>query len=237
MRTVREYGLRLILFVLAFLSIGAAQPPDAGALIGRVDAANHARYEHVLAYTVTEHYTVYRGDDTAHPAAEMTVLTTYSKASGKSYAIQSQSGSGIILRFGLRPLLENEKAINNPVTVQNSWFSPANYDMRSKPDGARQIGGRDCVALAISPKRKAPNMIEGTLWVDPRDGTIAQVEGIASKSPTPLAGTTRMMRQYTNIDGYSMATHARAESHSALIGRTVVLIDYSGYKLQTTPAR
>lgn len=237
MHRVCQYGLRLNLITVALLSIGAAQQPDAGAVIARIDAANHARYDHVLSYTVTEHYTVYRGENTAHPAAEMTVISTYNKATGKSYAIQSQSGSGVILRFGLRPLLDHEKAINNPSTVQNSWFSSANYDMRFKPDGARQIGGRDCVAFAITPKKKAPNMIEGTLWVDPRDGTIAQVEGIASKKPNPFAGTTRMMRQYTNTDGYSMATHARAESQSALFGRTVVLIDYSGYKLQTTPAR
>ena len=41
-----------------------------------------------------------------------------------------------------------------------------------------------------------------------------------------------MMRQYTNIDGYSMAIHARAESDSALLGRTVVTIDYSNYNLK-----
>jgi hypothetical protein len=41
-----------------------------------------------------------------------------------------------------------------------------------------------------------------------------------------------MMRQYTNINGYSMAVHARAESDSALFGRTVVMIDYSDYKLE-----
>lgn len=230
------------LFAVGLLSaispcLCVAEQPDVNALIRRIDAANYARYEHVLAYTVTEHYTVLRGNDSDHPAAEMTVVTTYRKAAGKSYTIQSHSGSGIILRFGLRPLLDSEKAINNPATVQNSWFSSANYDMKLKLDPLQRIGGRDCVALAITPKRKAPNMIEGTLWVDPRDGTIAQVEGIASKRPNPLAGNTHMMRQYTNIDGYAMAIRARAESDSALIGRTIVLIDYSGYHLQLTPEK
>lgn len=137
----------------------------------------------------------------------------------------------------MRHLLDNEKAINNPATVQDSWFSSANYDMKLKPDPLQRISGRDCVTVSINPKRKAPNMIEGTLWVDPRDGTIAQVEGTASKKPSPFAGTTHVMRQYSKIDGYAMATHARAESRSALIGRTVVLIDYSDYHLKTTPAK
>lgn len=227
------------LFKVALLSASlcAAQKPDADALIRRIDAANQSRYDHVLAYTVTEHYTVLRGNETGRPAAEMTVLTTYRKATGKSYTVKSQSGSGMILRFGLRPLLENEKTINNPATVRNSWFSSANYEMKLRPDPPTRIGGRDCLALAITPKRKAPNMIDGTLWVDPLDGTIAQVEGIASKRPNPLAGPTHMMRQYTNIQGYAMATHARAESDGALIGRTVVLIDYSDYHLETEPEK
>lgn len=41
-----------------------------------------------------------------------------------------------------------------------------------------------------------------------------------------------MMRHYSNIDGYSMAMHARAESDSFLVGRIVVVIDYSDYHLQ-----
>jgi outer membrane lipoprotein-sorting protein len=220
--------------VLAFAAAWStvpAQSTDATTLIRRIDAANHARYDHVLSYTVTEHYAVIRGDDQSHPAAEMTVLTTYKKGEGKTFEIKSQSGSELILRFGLRPLLDNEKALNNPATVESSWFSSANYDMKLNPGPPQRIGDRDCVALSITPRHKAPNMVEGTLWVDPRDGTIAQVEGTASKSPNPVAGTTHMMRQYTNIQGYSMATHARAESNSALIGRTVVLIDYSDYHL------
>jgi len=214
-----------------FAAVGQAVDQDA--LVRRVDAANHARYDHVLSYTVTEHYRVFRGNDLAHPAAEMTVLTTYTKGVGKSYEVKSQTGSALILRFGLKPLLENEKALNNPATVENSWFSSANYEMKVKVGATQRIGERDCVALAITPKRKAPNMVEGTLWVDPRDGTIAQVEGVGTKSPNPLSGPAKMMRQYVNIDGYSMAVHARAESDSAVIGRSVMVIEYSDYRVKT----
>ena len=41
-----------------------------------------------------------------------------------------------------------------------------------------------------------------------------------------------MMRQYTQLEGYPMAMHARAESNSMFFGRTVVTIDYSDYQLQ-----
>jgi hypothetical protein len=214
-----------------------APEPDANAVIHMIDAEVQNRFQTVLGFTDVEHYQVFRGADETHAVAEMTAKDTYRKGVGKTYTVLSRSGSEVIQRFGLQPLLENEERINNPATVAQSWFTSANYGMKLKPGGIQHLNGRDCFALSIDPRQKAPYMIEGTLWVDARDGSIAQVEGVASKSPSPFARTTHMMRQYTQIDGFPMATHARAESSSLLFGRTVVLIDYSDYNLQLAPHR
>jgi hypothetical protein len=212
-----------------------AQQPSEGDVIRMVDAAVRARVDNVLGFTDIEHYTVYRGNEQTHPAAEMTARDSYTKGAGKTYTILAQSGSGIVQKFGLKPLLDNETALNKPGNVEQSWFTSANYDMKLKSPRPVQINGRSCYALSIRPRHRAPHMVDGTLWVDAKDGTIVQVEGIASKSPSPFAGTTHMMRQYTIIGGYAMATHARAESKSALFGRTVIVIEYSDYKLQLRP--
>ena len=215
------------------LSVLRAQAPDAaGAIIHALDAENQSRYAHVLSFTDVEHYAVFRGDDQVHPAAEMTVRITYRKEIGKSYQILSQSGSELVMKYGLHPLLDNEKAMNNPARVAQSWFTSANYEMKLKPGVTRSIDGRPCLALAVTPLHKGPNMIEGTLWIDVHDHTLAEVEGIASEKPSIFAGKTHMMRSYTNMQGYAMATHARAESSSMLFGRTVVTIDYSDYHFQ-----
>lgn len=209
-----------------------AQAPNAAAKIQALDAENHSRYEHVLSFTDVEHYLVFRGDDQAHPVAEMTVRMTYKKGIGKNYEILSQSGSGLIMKYGLVPLLDNEKAINNPARVAQSWFTSTNYSMKLKPGVTQNINGRPCLAMAIAPLHKGPGMIDGTLWIDMRDQTLVEVEGIASQKPSVLAGKTHMMRLYTNMRGYAMATHARAESNSMLFGRTVITIDYSDYHFQ-----
>ena len=80
--------------------------------------------------------------------------------------------------------------------------------------------------------QNAPNMIDGNLWIDLRDHTLVKVEGVASQKPSVFAGTTHMMRKYTNMHGYAMATHARAESSSLLFGKTVVTVDYTDYHFQ-----
>ena len=216
---------------LCFLLPAAGQPSDSARVIHLVDAAVQARVENVLAFTDVEHYAVYRGKDQAHPVAEMTVRDSYKKGAGKTYTILSQSGSSIVQKFGLQPLLESETRINQPANVASSWFTSANYDMQLKSVGIQHLNGRACYALAIAPRRQAPNLIDGTIWVDASDGTLVKIDGVASKSPSVFAGTTHMMREYRNIEGFAMATHARAESSSFLFGRTVVLIDYSDYHL------
>jgi hypothetical protein len=227
--------MALIIAVGLQAATATAQQPDQSAVIRSIDAAVAARFDNVLGFTDVEHYSVYRGDDETHPAAEMTVRDTYKKGVGKEYTVLSESGSDIILRFGLRPLIENEKTINLSGNVEKSWFTSANYEMTLKPGSPvdiEKLNGRDCYVLAVKPKGEAPNLIVGTIWADVNDGTLVQIQGVASKSPSAFAGTTHMMRQYANVNGFSMAMHARAESTSMLFGRTVVTIDYSGYELQ-----
>lgn len=206
-------------------------------IVAGIDSAVQARVANVASFTDIERYDVYRGQDETNPAAEITAKVTYRKGVGKSYTILSQTGSAVIRKFGLMPLLDNEKEINQPGNVEKSWFTSANYDMKLKSGAAEPVGGRACYALAIKPKRKAPNLIDGTLWVDARDFSIVRVQGIASRKPSIFAGVTHMMRDYMNIDGYPMATHARAESDSRWIGRTVVTINYSDYHLEIRSAR
>ena len=194
----------------------AAQAPDQAAIIRQIDAAVAARVDNVLDFTDVEHYSVYRGGDETHPVAEMTVRDHYKKGVGKDYTVLSQSGSGMILHFGLKPLIDNEKTINLPGNWEKSWFTSANYEMKLKPGGVQKLNGRDCYVLAITPRGEAPNLIIGTLWADAKDGSLVQIDGVASKSPSAFAGTTHMMRQYAQhrrlLHGHACAR--RVEQHA-----------------------
>ena len=220
--------------LLACLPIKAlhAPQPDEASVIRGVDAAVKARVDTVAGYTVTEHYAVYRGKDETHPAAEMTVKTVYRRDTGKNYTIVSESGSEFILKHVLGTLLDDEKNINLPGIREHSWFTSANYEMQLKPGGVQRLDGRDCLALAIVPRRKATNMIEGTLWVDAKDGSIVRIEGTASQNPSVFTGPAMVVREYANVNGFAMATQARAVSDSFLLGRTIVIVDYRNYEIQ-----
>lgn len=223
--------------ILAFLGTmtAPAQQVSAASLIQQVDASVKARTDNVEGYAVTEHYAVYRSNDEIHPVAEMTVITTYQKDSGKSYNIVSQTGSEIIRNFVLDAILNNEKLLNQPGIREGTWITSANYEMTLKPGGTQRLDGRDCFVVTLTPKRKADYLIEGILWVDAKDGSIVQVQGKASKSSSVFTGPTQVVRQYENIGGFAQATHVRAVSNSFMLGQTIVKIDYQNYHIQLRP--
>jgi hypothetical protein len=127
--------------------------------------------------------------------------------------------------------LNAESRLSQPGALEQTWFTTENYEMKLKSPQPESLDGRQCYEITIAPRHKAPNAIKGTLWVNAEDGSIVKVEGVASRRPSILAGRTTMMREYRKVNGYAMATHARAESNSHFIGRTVVTVEYSQYHL------
>jgi hypothetical protein len=212
-----------------------AQQVDTASVIQKVDVAVKARIKNVAGYTVTEHYAVYRYKDESHPVAEMTVITTYRKAAGKSYEMVSQTGSKIIQKLVLGAILDNEKHLNEPGIREGAWITSANYQMKLKPGEIQMLSGRDCLVLTLIPKRKESYLVEGTLWVDATNGSIVQLQGTTSGSSSVFTGPTQVMRQYAIVGGYSQATHVRAVSNSFLFGETIVTVDYQDYHIQLRP--
>jgi len=194
-----------------------------------IDASGHAREDHLLGYTVMEHYAVFRKHDEQHPAAEMVLKTTYQRDLGKNFAVVSSSGS-LLMRKLLDEVLATEKKMTQPSNRVTALITPANYEMSVK--GPAVVDGRNCIVLALKPRRESPYLFSGTLWVDAQNQAIVQLEGVAAKSPSVLSGPTQISRQYVVIDGFPMAAHARAVSTSSLLGQTVIKIDYSGYQIQ-----
>jgi hypothetical protein len=234
----KQWSCAALLFLFFLLAIRVpAQQPDEATVIRGVDAAVKTRLDHIAGYTVHEHYAVFRDNDETHPVAEMMVKTVYRQETGKSYTILTQSGSSIIRSQVIGRLLDNEKTINQPGNRELSWLTSANYEMKVKSGGTQLLDGRACFVIALTPRRKTPYLVDGTLWVDSKDYQIVQIQGVGSKSPSILTGPVQMMRQYTEIDGWAMATHARAVSNSFLFGQTVVKIDYQDYAIEPRPVK
>lgn len=236
---VRRPASRLLIAIYAaaiqfgFTSPVFSQTGEADVIRG-IDASVAARDENLTSYTVTEHYSVFRNQDKVHPAAEMTVKTTYQKSSGKSYEVLNQSGSELILKQVLGRVLDSEKTLTEPSNRATALITSANYVMHVK--GREVVDGRDCIALSIAPRRSDRYLFQGELWVNALDYSIVQLAGVTAKSPTVLAAPAQVSRHYATVDGLPMATHATATSASWLLGQTTIEIDYSDYQMELRAA-
>jgi hypothetical protein len=226
--TIQTVTMSLIT-VFLFSARGVTQSADSKQTIDKIDASVAAREKNLLEYTVTELYRVYRSGDKTHPAAEMTVKTTYRKESGKNYVILSQSGSELMLKEVLGRILDSERLMTQPANRTQAVLTTANYSMAVKGDDT--VDGRACRAVTIVPKKSSPYLFRGTIWVDAQDGSIVRLEGVASKSASVFAGATQISRRYANVNGLPMATHAEAVAGSWLLGQTTIDIEYSGYEM------
>jgi hypothetical protein len=225
--------------LISLAAIGApllSQVPDIKTVIQGVDASVKNRVDRIADYTVTEHYVVFRGKD-EHPAAEMMVQTVYRKESGKSYTILSQNGSSIWRSEVLGTLLDHEKKMSQPGNVETALINSSNYEMKLDASPHESLYGHDCLVIDINPRRNSEYLFKGKLWVDAHDFAIVQLKGTASKSATILAKAAEVSRQYTEIEGLPMAMHAEAVSGSALLGPTIVKVDYLNYKIDLSGSR
>jgi len=228
-----RFAIKFILVICISLTvIQAQQSPDVSTIIRGVDASVKDRLNRLAAYSVTEHYLVFRGHDETKPAAEMLVKTTYRKETGKSYEILSQSGSSLWRNEVLKTLLENEQRMSQPGNVETALVNSSNYDMKLDKNAAQFLNGRECLVLDITPRRNSQYLFKGMLWVDAHDYSIVQLKGTAAKSAFFLANAAQVSRLYTEIDSLPMATHAEAVSGSTLLGQTVIKVDYNGYQVQ-----
>lgn len=230
----RRTRLLIAAFLLLSLSlfVSSAQTPDLPTVVHGVDSSVKDRLDRLASYTVTEHYAVFRGHDTSKPAAEMVVKTTYRKETGKSYQVLSQSGSSLWRNEVLKTLLENERRMSQPGNAETALINSSNYEIKFDKNAAQSLNGRQCLLLDITPRRRSEYLFKGLLWVDAHDFAIVQLKGTAAKSAVFIANAAEVTRQYAEVENLPMATHAEAVSGSALLGQTVVKVDYSDYKIQ-----
>jgi len=202
-------------------------------IIQRIDDAVYRRFNAISGYTVQEQYNLYRNAD-PNPAAQETIKTTYTRSVGKEYIAIAQSGSAVLRSAVIDHVLAGEKEVNLAANREGALITSKNYDLDPQP-GIVEKNSRQCILVTLKPLRKSTHLFTGKMWIDASDFTVVRLEGTPSESPSAFAGHTTVARDYIQVDGFSMATHAEAHSHSFLFGDTTLKIDYTNYKIDLAP--
>jgi hypothetical protein len=223
---IRGFTLPAYLCLLVTLSAFSQTPP--ADLVQRVDDSEFARETDLPGYTVTERYTVFRNGN-SEPAATATVETVYKRGQGKTYTVQSRTGSTFLQKYLIDRVIAEQQGISKGDARRNALITSENYTMQFVRE--ERLEGRDCLVLRLTAKRKTPYLLNGQIWVDSHNYHLVRVKGHPSAMPSIWTGLPEIQRDYQELHGYPLASSSRSQSKRPMIGTTVLQIDYENYRI------
>ena len=97
----------------------------------------------------------------------------------KKFVITSESGSGLVRRMALNPVVASEIEAASGKQHQDSSTIPANYTFELL--GEQQVGPYECFLVRAVPKRVDKDLFEGDVWIDTQDYSIVRIAGHPAK--------------------------------------------------------
>jgi hypothetical protein len=224
-------GCAVLFFVGAALWPAHANTPSPASLplaqiLTSMEHHNQIQREALKHYRAVRQYDVeYRGITTI--AARMLVEFDYDAASGKSFRIVSQSGSGILSEKILKRAMDSE--IEASKDNGASALTPANY--RFQFEGSESLNGRPAYILSVEPLTGSKFLYRGKIWVDATDFAVAKIEAAPAKNPSFLISRTLIRWTYAKTGNYWMPQQSHSESKVRIGGTAVLTIDYGAYQI------
>jgi hypothetical protein len=172
-------------------------------------AENQARFR---SYIVTRDYELF-GKERAKTKSHVIADISFVPPATKKYTIQKANGAS----FGeivVRRMLKNEVEIAQDYTSTD--FSPDNYDFRFILEG--NLGGQRCYLLALIPKRKDKNLLQGKIWVDAGTYLPLRIEGEPVKPPSWWLRGLHIELAYGEVGGMWLQTALEATAAVRIFG-------------------
>lgn len=194
-------------------------------LFKELDAHNELRKSALLGYTVRRTYQVadLKGKVHAQEVGQM----EFHAPDQKAFVANSETGSGLIRRMALNPLISSEIEAAAGKAHHDSTISPANYSIELL--GEQQVGPYHCFVARAVPKRKEKYLFEGTLWIDADDYAIVRVEGHPAKKLSFWIERADFVRQYQKVDGFWLPERDQTLVQVRLYGKKVLTIEHGDY--------
>jgi hypothetical protein len=121
---------------------------------------------------------------------------------------------------------ESEARDNSAIAI-----TPANYKFKYR---AQLINnGHEVQIFHITPRRKAPGLFQGELWLDAATGMPLRESGRLVKNPSVFLKKVEFVHEYEIHDGVAIPKHFEGTADVRLVGRAELTIEFSNFKQET----
>ena len=153
--------------------------------------------------------------------AWMEAWTEFDNTRGLQYQIVGEGGSGYIRSKVLRAALEGEQKMWLAREPQRASFNHENYEFEAGTPSADGL-----TAVGVKPRRKDVLLVEGSIFLEPDEATVARIEGRLSKAPSFWTRKVEIVRRYEELGGVRVPVSIESVAHVLIAGRSTFKMTY-----------
>ena len=198
---------------------------DESRLFSDLLAHNELRNNALTGYTEQRTYQV--TDQTGRVRAQEIGQMEYRAPDKKSFATTSESGSVLVRRLALNPLIASEIDAASGKQHHDSAITPENYTLELL--GEQQVGPYRCILARATPKRPDKYLFEGKVWIDSEDFAVVRISGHPAKKLSFWIERVEFVREYQKIDGFWLPQKDETHVQVRMYGQKVLTIDHQNY--------
>jgi len=190
---------------------------------------NLNRVQALHAYEGTRTYRVGYQGFPGNRSALMVVKVKYLSFGTKEFAIQSTTGSKLIIDRVLKKLLDAEREEQGSEMQQRSALTDDNYRFtlmgyENGPSGRTYV-------LEVEPKRNDKFLYRGRIWVDAGDFAVVRLKAEPAKNPSFCTKKADIEQVYKKVGDFWLPVHNHSVTAIRLGGRADLTIEYKGYEI------
>ncbi len=190
-------------------------------------AHNELRNAALQGYTELRTYEV--TDMTGKVRAQESGQMEYRTPDKKTFVTTSESGSGLVRRLALNPLIASEIEAASGKQHHDSSITPTNYTFELL--GEQQVGPYHCFVVRAMPKRPDKYLFEGKVWIDTEDYAIVRIAGHPAKKLSFWIERADFVREYQRIDGFWLPKKDETFVMVRMYGQKVLTINHQNYSV------
>jgi hypothetical protein len=198
---------------------------DENRLFSELLTHNELRNAALAGYTEQRTYQV--TDLTGRVRAQEIGQMEYRAPDKKTFATTSESGSVLVRRLALNPLIASEIDAASGKQHHDSAITPANYTLDLL--GEQQLGPYRCIIARAKPKRPDKYLFEGKVWIDSEDFAVVRITGHPAKKLSFWIERVEFVREYQKIDGFWLPLKDETHVQVRMYGQKVLTIDHQNY--------
>lgn len=225
-RAAAATSLAALCVLGAMNAFGAAQP-EPEAVLDRMEQASRLQLERIRAWSSTRSYRA--ENQRLRTWAEATVEAGYLAPEAKTFRITTSSGSGLVLRHVIEPILEAETESASPAERALTEINRQNYQFEYEGFDP----STNTFVFKATPHKPRRYQFRGRVWIDAETFGVSKVEGQPALRPSFWVKRTDFIREYRTFEGCWLPVRHDSTAELRWFGQSTLQIRYGEYRLRT----